>query len=150
LHEQQARFAFEWGVLLQLGDDLQDVHEDLRRGSMTLFSCAALRGDPLDALTIRLLRFAEHVGRQMDHLPHGSTTLKSLLKMSWRSLIIRAVADSQQFFSSKFVSEAERRSPFRFEFLRHRQQRLAAQHGLYERMFEAFLAAPANCENVLV
>ena len=27
LSEQQSRFAFEWGVLLQLGDDLQDVRE---------------------------------------------------------------------------------------------------------------------------
>ncbi|SRR5579884_365863 len=150
LTEQESRFAFEWGVLLQLGDDLQDVHEDLFRGSKTLFSDAAARAQPLDALTVQLLRFAEHVAEQMDRLPEGSPTLKNLLKMSWQSLIIRAVADSQEFFSARFVREAEQRSPFRFDFLRRRQQRIAARHGLYERMFEAFLAVPEARENVLV
>ncbi len=139
LTEQESRFAFEWGILLQLGDDLQDVREDLRRGSMTLFSHAALTGKPLDALTVQLLRFAEHVGKQMDGLPHGSGMLKTLLKMSWRSLIIRAVADSHEFFSPAFVTEAQRRSPFRFEFLRSRQERVAAKHGLYGMMFQAFI-----------
>jgi hypothetical protein len=139
LDEQESRFAFEWGVLLQLGDDLQDVHEDLRRGSMTLFSHAAACGVPLDTLTTQLLRFADYVGKQMDGLPNGSATLKKLLKMSWRSLIIRAVADSHDFFSSTFTREAERHSPFRFEFLRSRQRRITAQHGLYAMMFQAFL-----------
>jgi hypothetical protein len=139
LNEQESRFAFEWGVLLQLGDDLQDVREDLLRGSMTLFSHAAAEGRPLDSLTVQLLNFAEHVGRQMDRLPHGSAVFKGLLKMSWRSLIIRAVADSHDFFSRRFVEQAESFSPFRFEFLRRRQTRVAAQHGLYGMMFEAFL-----------
>jgi hypothetical protein len=30
MNTQESRFAFEWGVLLQLGDDLQDVREDIR------------------------------------------------------------------------------------------------------------------------
>ena len=137
--EQEARFAFEWGILLQLGDDLQDVHEDLRCGSMTLFSHAATTGEPLDLPTLQLLGFADHVGKQMDGLPHASATFKDLLKMSWRSLIIRAIADSHEFFSAGFVRQAEKCSPFRFEFLRKRQDRIAAQHGLYARLFEAFL-----------
>ncbi|MBV8895715.1 MAG: hypothetical protein JO051_04320 [Acidobacteriaceae bacterium] len=145
LSETEATFAFEWGVLLQLGDDLQDVHDDLRRGSMTLFSHAAAVGEPLDGLTVQLLRFAEHVGEQMDGLRAGSGMLKRLLKMSWHSLIIRAVADSEQYFSKAFVKEAERYSPFRFDFLRRRQQRVAAQHGLYGMMFEAFIEDDVEC-----
>jgi hypothetical protein len=144
--EQEARFAFEWGVLLQLGDDLQDVREDLQRGSMTLFSFPAAGGEFLDGRTLQLLSFAEHVGRQMDALPNGSTTLKNLLKMSWRSLIVRAVADSQEFFSSAFARGAEKCSPFRFAFLRSRQKRIASQHGLYGRLFEALVDDPV--ENV--
>jgi hypothetical protein len=139
MNEAESRFAFAWGILLQLGDDLQDVREDLRRGSVTLFSRAAAAGVPLDALAIQLLHFGEHVGAQMDRLPHGSRMFKDLLKMSWRSLIIRAVADSQQFFSPVFLVEAERFSPFRFEFLRSRQDRLASRQGLYAMLFDAFL-----------
>ena len=65
--------------------------------------------------------------------------MKSLLKMSWRSLIIRAVADSADFFSDAFVEQAERCSPFRFDFLRQRQARITSEQGLYARLFEAFL-----------
>ena len=72
LSGEESRFAFEWGVLLQLGDDLQDVGEDLRRGSLTLFSRAALLGEPLDCLVIQLLNFSEKVGARMDGLPNGT------------------------------------------------------------------------------
>ncbi len=139
LSEEESRFAFEWGVLLQLGDDLQDLNDDLRRGSITLFSGAAAAGVPLDGLTVQLLNFGDRVGRHMEDLPHGSASLKKLLKMSWRSLIIRAVADSHEFFSSSFVHEVERCSPFRFGFLRARNDRLANRRGLYKSLFEALL-----------
>jgi hypothetical protein len=132
LTEAESSFAFEWGVLLQLGDDLQDLREDMRRGSETLFALAAASGKPLDDAAIQLLRFSEHVGRRMNELPSGSLALKELLKMSWRSLITRAIADSHEFFSPGFVREAERCSPFRFDFLRRRSARLASRHGLYE------------------
>jgi hypothetical protein len=141
LSEEESRFAFEWGVLLQLGDDLQDVHEDMRRGSITLFSRAATLGRPLDDLAIQLLHFSHKVGTRMECLPGGTPMYKELLKMSWRSLIIRAVADAHDFFSAAFVQEAERRSPFRFEFLRARQERLAGRKGLYTLLFDAFLEA---------
>jgi hypothetical protein len=139
LNKEESRFAFEWGVLLQLGDDLQDVRDDMRRGSTTLFSRAAARGRPLDALTCQLLSFSEKVGKHMQELPHGSPTLKKLLEMSWRSLIVRAVADSHEFFSPGFLHEAERSSPFRFEFLRRRSERLAGRAGLYASLFDALL-----------
>jgi hypothetical protein len=139
LSDEQSRFAFEWGVLLQLGDDLQDVREDLWRGSMTMFSHAVATEAKLDGLTMQLLRFAEHVGKDMDVLPHGSGVMKRLLKSSWRSLIVRAIADSYEFFSPAFVEEAERYSPFRFDFLRQRQKRINREQGLYRMMFDAFL-----------
>jgi hypothetical protein len=139
LAEQQSRFAFEWGVLLQLGDDLQDVAEDMQRGSMTLFSRAAAADRLLDGLTVQLLNFSEHVGRLMDDLPEVEADYKGLLKMSWRSLIIAAVADSHRFFSAGFLREAERYSPFRFEFLRARKARLASRQGLYARLFGSLL-----------
>jgi hypothetical protein len=142
LNKEESRFSFEWGVLLQLGDDLQDVREDMERGSVTLFSRAAAQGTPLDDLARRLLSFSERVGARMDELPNGTTTLKELLKMSWRSLIIGAVADSHAFFSPGFLEEAERCSPFRFAFLRARRERLTSQQGLYEVLFDAFLEAP--------
>ena len=141
LSVQESQFAFEWGVLLQLGDDLQDVHEDMERGSVTLFSLAAAAGQPLDGLVRQLLGFSERVADRMDNLPNGSEVLKQLLRMSWRSLIIGAVAEWHEFFSPEFLEEAEHCSPFRFEFLRARRKRLAGRHGLYAMLFDAFLEA---------
>ncbi len=136
----ESRFGFAWGVLLQLGDDLQDIDEDVRRGSSTLFSTAARRGECLDRLVIQLLQFAERVGTQMEALPHGEAMLKDLLRMSWRSLILMAVAESHRYFSPGFLREAEAWSPFRFGFLRERRARLAGRRGLYATLFELFLA----------
>jgi hypothetical protein len=144
MSEVESRFGFEWGVLLQLGDDLQDVREDMQRGSVTLFSRAAAMGTPLDSLANQLLSFSELVGSRMDGLEHGSAMLKDLLRMSWRSLIIGAVADSHEFFTPSFVAEAERSSAFRFEFLHARRKRMASREGLYSVLFDAFLEAPED------
>lgn len=139
LTNQESSFAFEWGVLLQLGDDLQDVREDLRRRSMTLFSRTVAAGRPLDGLAIQLLRFGQHVGTSMAALPAGTPGFKELLAMSWRSLIVAAVADSHEFFSPGFLREAEQFSPFRFDFLRNRKERIASRQGLYAKLFGALL-----------
>lgn len=147
LSAQESRFSFEWGVLLQLGDDLQDVRQDLERGSVTLFSRAASLGKPLDSLVMQLLSFSERVGAQMDDLPNGTAMLRELLRMSWRSLIIGAIAESHEFFSPKFIDEAERCSPFRYGFLRARNKKLASRQGLYATLFDAFLEAPEDGED---
>ena len=150
--EKESRFAFDWGVLLQLGDDLQDVRDDLQRGSVTLFTRAIALGLPLDNLVTQLLNFSEQVGAAMDALPTGTPTLKNLMRMSWRSLIIGAVANASDFFSPAFLRKAESRSPFRFDFLRKRQKRLTARRGLYQILFDAFLeirpAAPPGTEEI--
>jgi hypothetical protein len=139
LNTEESHFSFEWGVLLQLGDDLQDVREDMNRGSVTLFSGPARRGERLDNRVTQLLTFSERVAARMEELPHGSATLKGLLRMSWRSLILMAIAESHQFFSPQFLEDTERLSPFRFAFLRERREKLAARQGLYAMLFNAFV-----------
>jgi hypothetical protein len=146
LTPQESQFGFEWGVLLQLGDDLQDVREDLLRGSTTLFSRAAAAGTPLDSLATQLLSFSDAVADRMDALPHGTPMLKRLLRMSWRSLIVGGIADSHQFFTAGFLAEMEQTSPFRFAFLRARRELLASREGLYATLFKAFLEDPDSDE----
>jgi len=141
LTQEESQFAFEWGVLLQLGDDLQDVGEDLRRGSATLFTRAAAQGEPLDSLVMQLLNLSQRVADSMDRLPNGTGLLKGLLRMSWRSLILMAVADAQPFFSPAFMAELEPSSPFRFDFLRERNGKMAGRQALYSTLFDAFLEA---------
>jgi hypothetical protein len=141
LTAEESRFAFEWGVLLQLGDDLQDIDEDLRRGSMTLFTRAAAAGIPLDSLVLQLLAFSDRVAGQMDALPNGDAFLKDLLRMSWRSLIYMAVANAPKFFTPAFLAEIEPCSQFRFHFLRAKRKRFNGRRGLYRTIFDAFMEA---------
>lgn len=141
LNEEESLLGFEWGALLQLGDDLQDVREDLERGSATLFSRAAAKGEPLDGLVMQLLNFSDRVTERMERLPNGSAALKGLLRMSWRNLILMAVAGGQEFFSRAMLAELEANSPFRFDFLRKRSEKLVGRQGLYAVLIDAFLEA---------
>ena len=141
LAQDESQFSFEWGVLLQLGDDLQDVREDLRRGSVTHFTRAAAQGKPLDSLVLQLLNLSQHVADRMNRLPNGTPGLKDLLRMSWRSLILIAVADLQHLLSPAFLAELEPSSPFRFDFLRSRNGKLTRRQSLYSILFDAFLEA---------
>lgn len=142
LADQEAEFAFAWGVLLQLGDDLQDIGEDLQRGSQTLFTRAVRARQPLDSLVAQLLNFSDAVGVHLDALPEGDAFFRNLLRMSWRSLVLMAVAQYQEFFTDEFAAGLEKHSPFRFAFLRERRERLAGERGLFERLLPTILAEP--------
>jgi hypothetical protein len=111
----------------------------MKHGAATLFSRAAAAGLPLDNLVRQLLAFSEKVADQIEQLPHGDPALKRLLRMSWRSLILMAVARSHRLFSREFLTEFEPASPFRFDFLRARHKMLAGRGGLYKVLFESFL-----------
>ena len=139
LSEAEARFAFNWGVLLQFGDDLQDLRDDLRRQSATLFTRAVRRRRPLDAVVSQLLVFSDRVAAGMDDLPHATPMLRSLLRMSWRSLIVEAVADLRPLFTRRFLRELEPTSPFRLRFLRKRHKRLTKRQGMYESLFDVLV-----------
>ena len=144
LTDPESAFAFAWGVLLQLGDDLQDLHEDLWRGSKTLFTQAIARGEPLDALLGQLLQFGEWVTSLMQGLAHGEEAFRQLLWMSWRSLVLMAAAYAPEFFSPDFLAGLEAGSPFRFAFLRARRERLRGKIGLFEHLFHVLLEAPSE------
>ena len=75
LSSVEARFAFGWGVLLQLGDDLQDLASDGERGFHTLFSAAVAEGT-LDDVTTQTLNFASAV---MESMP----PLAKEMELSW-------------------------------------------------------------------
>jgi len=144
LTESEAEFAFGWGVLLQLGDDLQDLAEDLERGSLTLFTRAAREGQPLDGPAAQLLCFGEDVFARLEALPRAHAILRDLLRKSWRSLVLMAVARHAEFFSAKFAAELEAESPFRFAFLRAHGEKLTGRAGLMEQLMVILVGRPGD------
>lgn len=147
LSPEAERFAYFWGVFLQLADDLQDLREDLSGGALTLFTRAAGR-ERLDELTARTLHFGMRVMKQMDNLPGGrvgnrqdwSGPLKDLIRASSRTVVVRCVGELEEFYSPECVAALERYSPCRFGFLRERRRQMAARQTATGKLFEAFLA----------
>ncbi|HEX3684330.1 MAG TPA: hypothetical protein VHU83_17480 [Bryobacteraceae bacterium] len=146
LTREEARFAFEWGVVLQLGDDLQDVHSDARRGSLTLYTQAAGR-DPLDRITSRTLHFGRWVMEGMERLPEGRPVLKRLLQKSSQLLLIRSAATVPELYTAPYLQQLESYSPFRFEFLRQREQQVAKRRRAYGLLFEDLIQIRRNETN---
>ena len=136
----EATFAFAWGVLLQLADDLDDLQSDRNHGFVNPFLQAAKR-EPLDGLTNRTFNFGQSVMKLMDKLPNGSEPFKQLLRRNSTSLLIRAAAHSGELYTQKYLAELETYSPLRFPFLKERQQQFTARAGSYTKIFEAFLSS---------
>ena len=124
LSSVEARFAFGWGVLLQLGDDLQDLVSDRERGFHTLFSATAAKGT-LDDLTAQTLNFASAVMESMPPLPKDMDHLGELLRKNSVSLLISAASEYSEFYSGSYLRRLERYSPLRFAFLKSRKDRVA-------------------------
>lgn len=143
LTPEEAQFAFDWGVVLQLGDDLQDLYSDTARGSLTLFTRAAAYGT-LDEITNRTLHFSQQIMSQMAGLPNSSMSLNALLAGSSRMLLIRSAATAPDAYTNAYLDELEKYSPFRFDFLRSREERFARRRRSYARLFEQVVSGIAD------
>jgi hypothetical protein len=140
LSAERAAFVYNWGIFLQLADDLQDVQEDRRDGVRTIFSEAAGR-EPLDALTNRLMQFGGRVMMQMHDLPGvNCLPLRQLITRSCLSFLVRSAGESAAFYTPEYVARIETLSPFRFSFLGDRRRKFERHSGLMAKLFEAFLA----------
>ncbi len=147
LAESEAKFAFYWGVLLQMADDLDDLGADRRQGFVNLFLRTAAEG-PLDDLTTRTLNFAQTAMKFMRVLPNGCPRFQELLAKNATALLIRAVGRSGELYTKKYQAELETYSPLRFSFIKEREQRFALGAGSYASFFEALLLSE-DAENDL-
>lgn len=140
LTPEQEEFAFGWGVLLQLADDLQDIAEDVSTGTATLFSAG---GQPLDAVTNRVFEFGERVFAGLSAFPAPGRTgrnvaaLKQLIRHSAATLLITAAGAAHERYTRAYVQNLERHSPFRFGFVREHRPYFYASGGLVGRCVAA-------------
>jgi len=136
LTQEQEDFAFGWGVLLQLADDLQDVMEDLAAGTATIFS--ETPSEPLDVVTNRVFEFGELVfaGLETFQAP-AIEPLNQLIQQSAAILLITAAGSANQLHTQSYIDELERHSPFRFGFVREHRQYFYGSGGLVGRCVAA-------------
>ncbi len=131
-------FMFGYGVFTQLMDDLEDVHQDLASGRLTIFSQTAGHW-PLDAVTNRTFHLGAKVLDLMDFSDFsGLEPLRSLLGRSMKLLLIDSVGRAGRLYSKAYVRALEAHMPFRFSFLAKLQKRLTTDRAGLLRILEVF------------
>ena len=117
LNNAEADSFFEYGVLLQLVDDLRDIDEDRVNSHSTPFSRIAAQ-DNLDSAARRLLSFVKHCAMQLSSLNHSHAhQVKEMVEQSCSFLILETAARLREFYSTRFLKSVERWMPLRPAFL---------------------------------
>jgi hypothetical protein len=128
LTDGEAEFMFAYGVLLQLMDDLQDLHDDLANRHMTIFTRQTGLGS-LDKVTTRLWAFTQRVLWSFSRFASAQPgSLKSLIQDNLRLLLVQSVARSHEFYTPDFVRRVEASSPVRFSYLAAQEKTLAGRY----------------------
>ncbi len=118
LNIAEADSFFEYGVLLQLLDDLCDFDEDKINAHSNPFLRIAER-DELDSVTRRLLLFVKRCAGNLASLKrfHGPQ-IREMVEQSCSFLILEAAARHREFYSKNFLRKVECWMPLRSAFLR--------------------------------
>jgi hypothetical protein len=128
LTEAEAEFAFGYGVLLQLMDDLQDLRSDAANRHATLVTRAAAAGS-LEDMIARLWSFTDSV---LSHFGScagpGFLPLKSLIQDNCRLMLLHAAARNAERLAPSFLECLEAVAPFRLAYLASREESLGSQY----------------------
>jgi hypothetical protein len=146
----EVRFAYGYGIFLQLIDDLQDVEVDRRAGHQTLMSRAACRGS-LDGVVMRLLGFMDAVLDEPGPFADPDLAdVRDLIRRNCRALVVSRLAEEPWYFSRRFRRAIASQWPLSLRALRRlnrRAQRRARdaqrrleQHGSGNSLLEWILA----------
>lgn len=119
----QERFAFGYGVFLQLLDDLQDVTADRVNGHHTLFTLAAEAGT-VDDLTARLMNFIDVVlDRERARASSPTSDCLDLIRRNCHCMLAAVMSSQPELFSRRFRRSVERQWPLSFRAMRRLRQR---------------------------
>jgi len=128
MSEEQAEFAFLYGVILQLCDDLQDIEEDFENNHMTIFSqCAPIMH--LDHLVYKLINFIKTVIYQSAY--DFDYNLKDLIVDNCILLIHFAIATNSKYFSKEFIKNVDTHLPVRIKYIKKLEKKIA-KNNYYE------------------
>lgn len=128
----EVRFAFGYGIALQLLDDLQDVEADLAAGHETLFTKVARRNN-VDELAARLGCFIDTLLADAAVFDRpGDHNRMELIRRNCRMLLVDSVSSHRRRFSRAFRKGLACQWPISFRAqkrLRHRAIRLSNDAG---------------------
>lgn len=131
---EEADFAFGFGILLQLLDDLQDVSADYNNGHKTLFSGKHDRVE-IESSVNRLFNFAWRLltGSVFSNSPKVAV-LMNIIKKSIDIMLLMAIANNDMC-SLGYLSKMEDYSPVSFRYCKKLNRRIAKEYGRLKMKF---------------
>jgi hypothetical protein len=139
LNPQQAAMMFGYGTFTQLMDDLEDVQQDMREGSLSVFSQTA-RHWQLDGLTNRVFHFGRAIFADLSAFDSPSVEpLKELIERCIDPLLIQSAGQVGQYYSKEYLRNIERHIPIRFNIMRKQREKLTRQKITLTTLLETFV-----------
>lgn len=112
LNETQITFFFNYGVMLQFCDDLQDSLEDYKNGHMTIYSQIAHKW-PLDSLANALFSYIESTLNCIDSMcASDMECTKNLISKNCILLVLQAIIKNKGLFSGSYIKRINDYLPF--------------------------------------
>lgn len=109
-------FSCGYGFLLQLGDDLQDIKDDLKNDHITIMSQLAGKYY-LDAIVNKLINLTIKVVDDAECFVCKNTKeLKELIKNNCIYMILFAIIDNKEYFTQEYLENIKNYLPFTIEF----------------------------------
>jgi len=131
---EEASFAFGFGIVLQLLDDLQDASVDHHNGHKTLFSGKNTRTN-IEKNTNRLFNFTCRLMNEnsISGSPEAAILMKTIRK-SIDIILFMAIA-SNGMYSRDYLSRLEIYSPISFRYCKKLNKRISKEYGRLKMKF---------------
>lgn len=117
LTNEEENFAYGYGFLLQLCDDLQDIENDIKNTHMTIMSQLADKFH-LDIITNKLINLTINI---IDNAKcfkcTNATELKNLIKTNCITMILFAIAENRKYFSKGYIKEIKKYLSFNLNYI---------------------------------
>ena len=112
LTPSEEKFAFYYGVILQLADDLQDIKEDLKNHHYTIMNLQHQRG-PLDSIFSKYMNFIDYFLQEIYAKDtKEQRALSELTKESIQSLVFAAVLKNKRSVSKSLYQQVKKANHF--------------------------------------
>lgn len=123
LTQDEEIFAYGYGFLLQLCDDIQDVKTDLKNNHMTIISQIAGKY-PLDKIINKLINLIIEIIDSAICFKGGNIEeLKELIKDNCITMLLFAIIDAKEYFSKEYIKSINGYLPFTLSYVEGISQR---------------------------
>jgi len=135
---EQMKTIFDYGCFAQFMDDQEDVEEDLRTNSLTVFT-EAVRVDKLDSTMNRLFSYSRIILKELDDfLCERSAPLIQVSLKGIDLLLIDACSRTRGYYSRNYLAYLEAFFPISYAALNDLRRQIQKRNLTIERLLKAF------------